>query len=68
MIFTKNLITELHFSNLVYRSAKDDFNGEFFFQICNCAKRPIAKIVDTRGKDSQRIKRGISNRELMNNK
>ena len=55
MMFTKNLITELQFSNLVYRSAKDDFNGEFFFQICNCAKRPIAKIVDTRGKELKQL-------------
>ena len=47
-MFTKNLIAELQFSNLVCRSTMEDYNGEFFFQIYNITTRPRTKIVDAK--------------------
>ena len=55
MMFTKNLIAELQFSNLVCRSTMEDYNGEFFFQIYNYTTRPRTKIVDAKGNELKQL-------------
>lgn len=55
MMFTKNLIAELQFSNLVCRSTMEDYNGEFFFQIYNITTRPRTKIVDAKGNELKQL-------------
>ncbi len=55
MMFTKNLIAELQYSNLANRSAMEKFDGDFFLQISYDRGRPFVHIVDSEGNNLGRL-------------